>query len=550
MKSILIKLRLIFTPLIGFITFFSFFLFLAVFVFGGFVYRPLGLAVDTFLSPLAVFVVSGLLCWRLRSFTKIWTNPWYYLWAILIVYNALIIPVVLYKYYSFGFGNAHDLALHHQGLWYTCRGQWLRSDIINWYMPFENWNLLKDHYYFIILLLAPFYYLFQEASFLLVAQAAAVSLAAVPIFLLASRVLKNSWWALLTALLYLFYPLVLGLPFSESRFEYYAIPLILFAFYFKQRERIILVLVLLFLAGLCKEDVYLAVASVGVYLLLFPRQARGYRWLGLVIAVVSLGLFLCLVVFIPRLRGYGYINSKIIEDAQTFIVNPALILTPVKINYFFNLFRYLWFVPLFSPLILLALPFLAINLLIDDVAVIMHIWHAALIVPFLFISFIYGLRYLRKKFPAARAGICIWFIFCSLFYYGGREFDARVVSKLIKRNIFSCPQPALYQEYRKVQCLLPDESSVFTQFQLLPNLSNRPNIFWYNNICSAGEGAFPADVKADYLFYSPSLWLRDKKMLDQDGFLRAEKILWDELLAGGRYKEIFRSNNFVLMARK
>lgn len=480
-------------------------------------------------------------------------NTWTYLLFALIFYNVIVIAVILNNYYSFYLGNAHDFALHHHALWNTIHGKLLKTDIFSMYRPFQNWNLLKDHYYFFVFVLAPLYSLFREGSFLYISQILAISLSAIPLFLIAKRRLAgDGLLALLVSASYLLYPIVIRFPFHESRIEYYAVLLLFIAFYALEKDRIWPAIILLFLAGLCKEEVWLATAGIGAYIFFCKKSIRHHYWYGFFVAVLSLAIFYALIEYIPRRLGYysvytahrmmkgaDYINWNILNSK-----NYAAYLTAAKGFYFINLFKYLGFLPLLNPMIILSLPFFMINIFLNDVSVADHIWHSTLIIPFLFISLIFGLSYILRNIKWIKVPLAVWLV-CFIVFYGCAEFYKRDVMPFVEKKLYFSIRPPIYAEFQKAKKYIPKEKSLFTQFCLLPNLSNRDKIYWLKNAVPDTEPEYqlpkPAEINTDYLFYSPSI-LKERAY-------KEEREVIEAVAGSGRYKVIFSSENFVVMAK-
>lgn len=537
--------------IIEFVIFVDFWVILAVSIWGGFSYRLVKIFDSYFeatniIRPLVILVGSVGLWWLLkrlyphRTFIDIFKNPYYYLISFLFVYSGLAIPVYLQPYYTFSYGNAHDFAARNHAIYNSSIGNILRSDIFPYHFPFRNWNFLGNNFSLITVFFAPIYYFFQDGAILIIFESIAIVSAAIPIFLIANRKLKNECGALIISLAYLFYSLVIRFPFYEFRQEYFAIPLLLFAFYNILKNRIGITLILLLFTALTREAGFLAVAVMGIYIFLCNKDIKYHRVIGFLVFVICiLALLIIVEHIIPRLNTLGFYGFGPLGGKQRLIqilFNPKMILDIreiERIEYFINIFKFLGFLPLLSPIVLLAFPFLLQNWLTDLLATTGHIWHNTFIIPFLFISLIYGIHNISRILRRNSILVYIW-LMCFSLSFGGGQFYRDIIRPFFEHKLYLDVKPDIYKEFCKAERHLPRNKSVFTDFALLPNLSNRERIFWRATLPNA------EDVDTDYLFFSPNLLGRD-----ENGGMEIEKIIEKD-----KYTEVFRSNNFIVMIRK
>ena len=239
MSDVKSRLQRIAYNIIGLFLVLNFILIVIYVLTGGFTYAHIRIA-GTFLEmhslwrPLLVFIVLWcclLLFKRLNNKTiRVFPfkQPIYYLISSILLYNAFLIPFVLFRYYSFSFPWPDDLAVYHQTLFNTIRGYPLMISSLG-YIP-AAWNALADHFVLIMLFLAPFYYFWQDAGFLLVVQVLVISLGAIPIYYIAKNQLQSKWIGLLISLVYLLFPVINGIYFFEFRYDSLAMVLLLYSF--------------------------------------------------------------------------------------------------------------------------------------------------------------------------------------------------------------------------------------------------------------------------------------------------------------------------------
>lgn len=544
----------IITWLTEFIIFVDFWIVIVICINGKFSYRLIKifntyLEASNIIRPLIIMAIAGVI-WRLlkylfpqRSIINIFQNPYYYFITALITYAAITIPSILQPYYCFSMGNAHDFALHHNAIFNTTQGNFLKTIIFSRYEPFTNWNLLKDHYYFILVLIAPIYSIFKNAIFILILQSCAITLSAIPIFMIAYEKLKDKWFSLLIACSYLLYPLVLRIPFFESRPEYYAIPLLLFAFYAIEKNRLKTFLVLVFFAVLCKEEVFLATIMFGLYIMFFKRKLEHHFLYGLCITVISAALLYFLLEIAPQTFNFDNVCSGFnVIGGKEVILSRVLsagewqkLLTSGKTVYFTNLFRHLGFIPLFHPIILLALPYFIENVMADNIFVLNHIWHSALIIPFIFIALISTIHIIIKFLPKMKFLLALWLTVFTLFF-GWTTFLRNMADPFFDRKLYLDARSNRYKEFCQLASLIPQDASLSTNFNLLPHFSNREEIFWIESIRDLNK------ANTDYIFYSGIALEQDPDKKDS-GTMEQKSIL-------SKYTRIAVSDNFTVLARK
>jgi hypothetical protein len=271
------------------------------------------------------------------------------------------------------FGYSPDLEVFDQALWNTAHGRLYRSSLVG------DVNLLSEHFDPLNLLLAGFYLVYPSPLILLAAQAIMLGLGAIPLYWLARDRFPGSVLAPLFPILYLLY-----LPIREAnRFGYHpgalVPPLFLFALYFMEKSRWGPMLCFLALAGLLKENMPIAGAVIGMYLLVTGRQ----RILGASMAAVFglwfyAGFAWIIPAFGPLTGGYKYFDlfTRLAPTPSGVflapLLNPAAVAGGLaahaerKLEYLLDVFGPLAFFSLLSPSrLVLAVPFLAPHLLSD-----------------------------------------------------------------------------------------------------------------------------------------------------------------------------------------
>jgi uncharacterized membrane protein len=291
-----------------------------------------------------------------------------------------------------------DLGNMVQAVWSTAHGRPL--DVTE--LDGEQINRLGAHVDPILAAFAPLWWLWPSPTMLLVVQAVVIALGALPVFWLARKHLDSARLGSLFAFVYLLYAPVQWLPLDEFHPVALACPLLAFAVWYLDEERLVAALPFLAIAVLTKEELPLVVAGLGVWYAL----ARGQRVAGAVLAIggVALGaIYLGLVIphfregaapaFYERYDAVGGSPGGIVETAFT---DPLVLIRAVTegrdLAYLFQLSLPLVGLFLAAPLLVLpALPELAANLLSEvptQTSIEFH--YTAPIAPFLVTAAVLG----------------------------------------------------------------------------------------------------------------------------------------------------------------
>lgn len=343
--------------------------------------------------------------------------------AAIALYVATFATMGILQYHA---GNVKyvDTGNFEEMLWRALHGQFLRCTLY-------GHCFLGEHVQFIHLLLLPIYVFYPNLQTLMVAQTVALALGALPLYALASEVLKSRWLGCAFAVAYLLYTPVQmlnlegGGAYNAFRPETFAVPLLLAAFYFLARGRVVAFSVFAFLTLLCKEELGLTLFMLGLYAAwVHRRRAFGLTW-----AAVGLVWFLVsLQVIIPLFRGeashavgyYPQLGGSAGEVAWNLLAHPVrafeIAFAPEKLEFLLILFLPVGFLCLLSPVRLaIAAPALGICLLSQRYATYTPWFHYhAPIVPFVFIAGIYGMRNLWRWAPHGQAAGGVLLLACAL----------------------------------------------------------------------------------------------------------------------------------------
>jgi uncharacterized membrane protein len=273
------------------------------------------------------------------------------------------------RYHAFNVGR-FDLGNMTQAVWATAHGHPLAITNIDG----DQVSRLGSHFDPILVAFAPLWWIWPSPSMLLAAQAVAVALGALPVFWLARKHLGSERAGLGFALAYLLYPAVQWLTLAEFHPVALACPLLLFAFWYLDEDRLVAFAIFAVLAALTKEEIPLVIAGMGIWYALSRKRYRvggAIAALGVVATAIAFGLVL--PHFNPEAstrveQRYGDLGDSPGEVLETVFTDPGKVLSTVfdsgGIHYLADLLLPLLFLFAAAPLALLAaLPELGLNLL-------------------------------------------------------------------------------------------------------------------------------------------------------------------------------------------
>ena len=174
-------------------------------------------------------------------------RPKYLLVAAISAYAAGFAALSILRYRAFSTGR-FDLGNMAQAVWATAHGHPLAITNIQG----DQVSRLGSHVDPILVAFAPLWWVWPSPSMLLAAQAVAIALGALPVFWLAHKHLGSERAGLGFALAYLLYPAVQWLTLAEFHPVALACPLLLFAFWYLDEDRLVPFAIFAVLAALTK----------------------------------------------------------------------------------------------------------------------------------------------------------------------------------------------------------------------------------------------------------------------------------------------------------
>jgi len=216
------------------------------------------------------------------------------------VYEFIRLPTLRYdRFGTFGF----DLGIYDQGTWLLSRGK-------DPFVTIRGLPLFGHHANIFLLFLAPFYRLGAGPIFLLIVQVFAQESGAIAIFLLARDLLKSKWAGVGLGAVLLLNPTYQWLTWEFFHPDAVAIGQLLFAYWAARTERFRWFTAAAVLTVLCKEDLALAVAVLGVVMAFRGERRRG----AIVAAASTVYFFFATRVLIPHENGIGPFYDSFFGD--------------------------------------------------------------------------------------------------------------------------------------------------------------------------------------------------------------------------------------------
>lgn len=404
------------------------------------------------------------------------------LWLFIIAYVLILGSVSIARHYNFQ-TQTWDMGIFDQIMWNSAHGRWMQNSIE------ETSNHLGVHMSPWLFALVPGYFLFPTPYYLLILQTLGLGLGTIPLYFLGLKILQSRKGALAIAGAYLLYPSLHWINLFDFHSVAFFVPLFLAGFYFMQEGRWRPAIIFLALAASTKENAILVVMFLGLYMVFLPSKGgflNKKRLAGILIAIFSLTYFIVAIkIVMPYFGGgllrfdrYAALGATPQEVIKNVFANPVLAVSVIfsgqKLFYLFVLFAPLVLYPLLSwRALFLLLPGLAQNLLTSYGPQFSgQFQYDAILLPGLFIGALYGLRWLRLKWPAYK-NIFVWvLVFASMAMFLWRS---PVNPITFPYGLFG-DQP-IWRAYRQMVEMVPDGASVAAHTNLVPHLSQRQNIF-------------------------------------------------------------------------
>ncbi|HUI86812.1 MAG TPA: DUF2079 domain-containing protein [Nitrososphaerales archaeon] len=417
---------------------------------------------------------------------------------------------VLLRFYTFR-TDAFDLGIFNQAFSTALKGKLFYETPDQ--LVIQSGSFLGTHFNLLMFLLLPIYALFPFAQTLLILQTVAIAMGAVPIYLIARRVLGKSRLPLILSLAYLINPAIISMNLYDFHLEAF-LPLFLGMFYYCYIAAnwkgyigfLSLALVTVDFGSVMVCAICLAHLLGGLSFENGSLHFRIDRFRGLIlvstilVATVSLYMILLLsgvlsgtTTTVPQILG-GFLGTPL--TSQTFVL--------AKVEFWYLVLVTLAFVPLLAPsqLIMVA-PWFVATLFRSNSLYYSYGYQfaGAFVVPYLLIASIHGLAKVKHS-PLPRiflTGILVFAVIASPF----NPLTQGHLSGIAYEQGFSLPN-SHDSILDQAVSYVPVNASVLTQNSLFTQLSNRADAY----VLLVGNKTSMDYVLADTLSptYSQVIW--------------------------------------------
>jgi uncharacterized membrane protein len=306
-----------------------------------------------------------------------------------------------------GYDLKGELSDFETTLWNSLHGSPLQ-------MKCSKLSFLSEHFSPILFALVPLYAVFQTPLTLLAAQGVICALALVPLYHLTKEYTELRWPPLAVCLAFFFSRIVhKGLMYDFHMEIFY--PFLFFCVFLASlKNKWMMYYPLLLLCASVKEDAFIAIAGLGLFLVFSPRKTD--RKHGIITALFGItGLLCVLYYFMPYFRveqagsaykfasywgGYGNTQKEMFWGFLNPVRHYQVIFTPAKTAKMLNLFLNFAFLPLtyWRGALFLVFPcwFILFSSTIDSLSNV-SIYYGLLITPFLFYATVLGINQICSK---------------------------------------------------------------------------------------------------------------------------------------------------------
>ena len=334
-------------------------------------------------------------------------------------------------------------------------------------------------------LILPFYMIFPSPVTLQIAQAAILTSAVIPLYLLCKRYNLSNKLTVLISIMFLAYPAMSGGTMYDIHENCFLAPLLLWMFYFFEKEKWVWMYVFAALTLLVKEDAFVFIVIFALYACLGRNTAKLCAPL-----IAMAGVYFVFAswylstygmgVMANRFGSFIYDDSGILGVFKTLILDPAFLFTKLfaasgntseKLFYIIQMLVPVCFIPFFTRKLsrfILVLP-LFINLIADSpYQYNINFQYGFAISAFFFYLIIMNASEMSEKtkrlaIPVAAVVACL--AICVFMLPRGGAVKNYSENK------------ATYQQMDEILDTIPDDASVAASTFLLPHIADRAELY-------------------------------------------------------------------------
>jgi uncharacterized membrane protein len=439
---------------------------------------------------------------------------------------------------TFGF----DMGLYDQGIW-------LLSRFKEPFLTGRGLNFFAHHVNPVTILCIPAYWLGAGPHFLYLTETAWMAAGAIPVWLLARDRLENSWLGVALGAAFLLHPSLEWINQFQFHPDALIVTPLLFAYWLATRRRWGWFAVAVAITLACKEDAALAIAVLGLLLLV-----RGERRAGTLTAVAGAGWFVIATDLIIPLSGGGSgpyyqqffsgFGDSLGSVATTLLLHPSRLLhlavQPDRLSYYREVLAPVAFLPLAAPLVLaIGGPQLVVNVASNHAPT--HdarFQYTAIVLAAVFLATVEAIALLGRA-PGARRFLVGLVAACALAT--NVAWSPSPLGVRYHSGIWVQARPWQTAAERAIR-LVPGDAAVSTTAALMPHLTHRVHTYEFPNPWVAANWGIrgenlPDPAGVDYL-------------LVDTGALGDQRELFERLAGPGKEFRVVYSRDGIVMARR
>lgn len=374
------------------------------------------------------------------------------------------------------------------------------GQMVTTYERNELMSHFKVHFSPIFYLLLPLYMIFPSSQALLIINGFIIISGIVPLMFLCKRFKLSDISTLLFCVCYAIYPTFIGNGLWGLHENAFLAPLILWLFYFSEKDCTIGAVIFAVLLLCVKEDAAMYLAIIALYYI-FSGKSLARNFILLALSLLCFGVVTMLmqkyglgVMSDSRFGNYIGKDGSLFTLIRSVIENPAFTLSQVftqeKLLFLLQMFAPLCFLPLMGKKparLILLIPMLLINLMTRysygyDIYF-QYTLGSAAILFYLSVAAYSEMGEKRKK-TLICATLCSTVMACSTYLspgYLGRTDDVK------QRN----------EEIKQALSVIPDDASVAATDSPAGNLTERDELYYINS-----ANKIYSDVPKDVKYYA------------------------------------------------
>lgn len=362
------------------------------------------------------------------------------------------------------------------------------------------------HFSPVYYLLLPFYFIFPSPITLQVGQAVILYSGIIPLVLLAKKLGLSSKLTLVVSVVYAAYPALSAGCLYDLHENCFLVPLLLWVFYFFEKEKYIPMAVFAVLTLTVKEDAFIYLVFFALYVI-FSRK----KWkIGVPIALGAL-LYFAVVSSLMQKYGLGIMDNRfgnliynsedgLLGALKTLILNPGYVMTQIFATSKGTTDKLLYLLQLLLPLAFLPFATKKISRLILCAPILLNILTMYVYQPNIGFQYSFGitaflfyaslLNLSELKAPSRKYLVQLAAVASVLM------FTVAIIPKYVHySNLYEVNKEAVYDKLDyALEEKLPDDASVACSSFLLAHISDR-DVIYEISYHKDGDGNYKTDTE-------------------------------------------------------